>query len=341
MYRRWIRTLAVSLLPASLFAAGGCTAPQQFAQLGNFALQNGKTIQNLRLGYRICGQLKPDGSNAILFPAWFTGRSEQLLGLAGDQALVSDKRYAIVFIDPIADGVSTSPSNSASQPRMQFPRFTMEDMVHAEHRLATRVLHLPHVRAVMGISMGGMQTFQWMVSYPRYMSMAIPIVGSPRLTAFDRMLWSTEIGVIRQTPGWNNGNYQSSLNLSLLDQIHNMFLRTPAWYATHPFTPTPQAHKVFDANDWIRQAQAMLSLNVGGPYGNHLAGAAERVKARLLIVPSKQDHMVNPLPAERFANLTHARVLLLTSDCGHLANGCQQPLIRAAVARFLATPPKK
>jgi len=35
-----------------------------------------------------------------------------------------------------------------------FPFLTIRDMVESEHRLLTEVLHISHLRAVMGISMG-------------------------------------------------------------------------------------------------------------------------------------------------------------------------------------------
>jgi homoserine O-acetyltransferase len=84
------------------------------------------------------------------------------------KALDTDK-YFIVCTDAIANGLSTSPSNSKAQPRMQFPKFTLRDMVQSQYRLMKEKLGIDHVVAVVGPSMGGMQVLQWGVSHPDYM----------------------------------------------------------------------------------------------------------------------------------------------------------------------------
>ena len=49
---------------------------------------------------------------------------------------------------------------------MRFPRFTIRDMVHSQHRLLTEQLGVTRLLAVIGASMGGMQALQWAVSHP-------------------------------------------------------------------------------------------------------------------------------------------------------------------------------
>jgi len=180
---------------------------QKFAHLGDFKLESGQVIRECRIGYRIFGKLNDDKSNAILVPTWAGGTSEQLQSNFGPGKLIDTDKYYVIAVDALSNGISSSPSNSRLQPRMSFPRFSFRDLVKTQHELLTRVLKLNHVRAVIGVSMGGMQTFQWLVSYPDFMDKAISIVGSPRLAPYDLVLWQIQIDAIMNDRGWNNGNY--------------------------------------------------------------------------------------------------------------------------------------
>ena len=318
----------------------------KFASLGNFQLENGQTIRGLKIGYRTLGKLNPQKSNVVVFPTWFTGTTKDLVDLIGPGKLVDSSKYYVILVDALGDGVTSSPSNSKDQPRMQFPRFTIRDMVKSQHALLTRVLGISHVHALIGISMGGMQTFQWMVSYPSFMDKAVPIVGSPQLTSYDLLLWTAELHAIEYSKDWNNGNYTSPPigAMATVADIHELNLTTPAYRAsqTSPaafpkFLADTQKSTLenFDANNWVRQLQALMADDVSRPFGGSMEKAAAVVRARVLVVPSLQDHMVNPTPALNFARLIHARVFKLTSDCGHLATGCESKRLYPAVNAFL------
>src|SRR5712692_6946751 len=134
---------------------------QQVAELGDLNLRGGGVIHDFRIGYRTLGKLNTDRSNAILWPTWLGGRTEDLLPFVGPANVADTSRYFVILVDSIGNGTSSSPSNSKAQPLMKFPEFSILDMVESEHRLAIEVLHLSHLHAVVGISMGGMQVFAW------------------------------------------------------------------------------------------------------------------------------------------------------------------------------------
>ena len=315
---------------------------QQFADLGVCKLVSGRQIEGCHLGYRTLGTLNTDHSNAVLFPTWFGGTSAELKDAVGANGLVDPSKYFVILVDALGNGVSSSPSNSTTQHGPDFPAFTIQDMVNAEHRLATETLHLTHLHAVMGISMGGQQTFEWMVDYPDFMDVAVPIVGSPRPTSYDLLLYHAAEDAVRNDPAWQKGRYTQPPPMPEAELIWQLHLTTPAKYvkdhSAEKFHSEYSGFRTkgilpFDANNWLAQLDAITHLDVA--HGGDIKDAAKRVKARVLVVSSAQDHMVNPKPALDFAARLGAKTHVLDSDCGHLAVGCDAATLDPVVRAFL------
>ena len=330
-----------------LCSCGGAFAQdgaQQFASLGDFKLESGEVIRDCRIGYRAFGKLDSAKSNAVAFPTWFTGTSKELVDYVGAGKFVDPASYYVVTVDALANGASSSPSTSTLQPRLKFPRISVRDMVNSQHQLLTQVLGIPHVKAVMGDSMGGMQTFQWIVAYPDFMEKAIPIVGSPRLAPYDLALWNGEIQAIKGDPAWNNGDYSQQPAVSAIAYLEALVATTPAKYNSDTsrdkvLASMEDAKKgvaSFDANDRIRQLEAMIALDISRDFGGSMERAARAARARVLVVVGKTDHTVSPGPALEFARLMGAETLELQGDCGHNSPECEVGLVSPTIAAFLA-----
>jgi homoserine O-acetyltransferase len=337
-----IRRGFVLLMAVLCLATSSHAQVQKFADIGDFKLVSGETLRNARIGYRTFGKMNADRSNIVVFPTWAGGTTEELKDNVGAGKLINDANYYVILIDALANGVSSSPSNSTVQPHMKFPGITVRDMVNTEHELLTKKLDINHVKAVMGISMGGMQIFQWMVSYPGFMDKAIPIVGSPHVAPYDVVMWRLNIDALKDSAGWNHGDYTENPAKLVHFEIGELMLQTPTEYnRTHTREQVLKAlkksetDKAEDANNTIRQSEAMLALDVADVYDGSMQKAAAAVKAKVLVVVSKQDHTVTPQPARNFAELLHAPLLELESDCGHLAPGCEGTKLAAAISDFL------
>ena len=333
---RLLSFLAICTL-SSLSAA----QDQQFANLGNFKLQSGEILRDCRLGYRTAGQMNADKSNIVVIPTWAGGKTEQWVPNVGPGKMADTSKYYVVLIDALSNGISSSPSNSTAQARMHFPKITMRDMVDTEHELLTKVLHIEHVKAFMGISMGGMQTFQWMVEYPGFMDKAIPIVGSPRQAPYDLVHWQAQIDAIEDNKDWNGGNYTKNPARDAEYEFGSILLKTPQEFnKTHTreqvlkdLAKSKTSTEGSDANNKIRQVEAMMSLNVAEEYGDSLQKAAVTVKAKVLVIVGKEDHTVTPGPAMEFAHDLGAQLYVIDDGCGH--QYCDSAGVEKAVAEFL------
>ncbi|HET7840268.1 MAG TPA: homoserine acetyltransferase, partial [Terriglobia bacterium] len=265
------RVLIVLVLLFAPFAV--LAQEQRFADLGDFKLQSGEILRDCRVGYRTLGQPNAAKSNVILFPTWAGGTTEQLLGSAGPGKLADSSKFYVILVDALSNGVSSSPSNSAAQPRMHFPKVTILDMVNTQHELLTRVLRIEHLKAVMGISMGGMQTFQWIVAYPDFMDQAVPIVGSPRQAPFDLLHWQTQLDAIFTDPAWQGGDYTRNPARGAEYEFGGLLLTSPREFnRTHTrqqvlaeIAKAKAGQEGSDANNKIRQTQAMMALDVSSP----------------------------------------------------------------------------
>ncbi|HXM68143.1 MAG TPA: hypothetical protein VN911_15540 [Candidatus Acidoferrum sp.] len=86
----------------------------------------------------------------MLFPTAFGWRSAGLAIRVGAGKLVDSAKYYVIAVDSLGDGVSSSPSNSKSQPGLSFPQFSIRDIVNVEQKAVSENMHIRHLHAVIG-----------------------------------------------------------------------------------------------------------------------------------------------------------------------------------------------
>jgi len=343
LIRERLLPLRILIFAACLTCASAVAdSPQQMAAIGDLQLASGETLLNVQVGYQTAGTLNEDKSNVIVFPTWFTGTAADFIKweVIGPGKLADTNRYFVIAVDALGNGVSSSPSNSPKQPGKQFPVIAISDMVNSQHALLTRHLGITHARAVMGVSMGGMQTFQWMGQYPEFMDKAIPIDGSPRMTSYDLLQWHIHESAIEimQEAGIENAKimeFMASLNL--------LTLWTPEYFVEN-ITPealpeymeeSSQSYAQLDANDYLSQLRAMMMLDVYAAGASSATPYVQKVQADILIISTEDDHMVNPAPGKEMSKALSEEHVELASNCGHIGSSCEADMVNKKVNAFL------
>ena len=201
-------------------------------------------------------------------------------------------------------------------------------MVNSQYKLLTEHLGIKKLHGMIGGSMGGMQVFEWIVSYPDFMEKAIAYVGSPKLTSFDILLWQSELNAIEE--GWKCDQSDEQI-VKTVAAIQNMMARTPAYVIekTKPEEVTAafiiRAYdtysKFFNSYNWAAQLKAMMSHDISKNFNGSMKEAAAKIKAKLFIIVSSTDLIMNPNPALEFAKLYKCKlhILKITAGILHLA----------------------
>src|SRR5262244_3048154 len=177
--------IVVIVLSAGLARAHGPSQPpHQLYKIGDLKLESGEVIKDFAISYVTHGKLNGKKSNAIRVVTAISGNHHRRDFRIGPGKALDTNKYFVVATDAIGNGLTTSPSNSTAQPRMSFPRFLIRDMVESQRRLLVDHLGINHVVAVIGPSMGGMQTLQWGVSHPELMDSVVAMVPLARTPAW-------------------------------------------------------------------------------------------------------------------------------------------------------------
>ncbi len=284
--------------------------PHQGFALGDFKLESGEVIRDFSISYVTHGTLNANRTNAILMVTAIGGNHHRIDYLIGPGKALDPTKYFIIATDAIGNGLTTSPSNSRAQPKMQFPKYNIRDMVNSQQRLVAEKFGIRKLVTVVGASMGGMQALQWAVSYPEMMDSVVPIIPLGRTPA-----WTTGVlEMLRQSimsdPRWKGGNYAANeppeQGMRLWSGwLSGVIVRTPGFQeALYPNAQDAIGFlksvmdggwRRIDAVDWIYQSWAYDQHNVGTTPGfnGDYHRALRSIKAKTLMLTGTTD-LLNP-----------------------------------------------
>jgi homoserine O-acetyltransferase len=309
-----------------------------------FTTTGGDVLKDVRFGYEMYGELNAAKDNAILILPYFSGT-----GHAAGKFVASDPqpgywdsiigpgkpldtdRFCIIAGDglinqSIKDGhtVTTGPAsidpNTGKPYAMRFPILMIRDLVNAQKALVDS-LGIQKLHAVMGLSMGGVQSFEWAAVFPESTDRIIPVVGAAEANGYlieDLDAWSAPIKV---DPKWNHGDYYGKAEPAdgLAASFKIVLYEAQNWasvsktvdrkWAQEGKDPAKSWDNGFlaeqtldrlakslaernDANSFLYQAKAIQLFAAGD--GQNMDSGLAKVKARMLILPAQADVMVFP-----------------------------------------------
>ncbi|MGZ8203072.1 MAG: alpha/beta fold hydrolase, partial [Burkholderiales bacterium] len=202
----------------------GIVTPQIARFTEPLRLKSGAVIDEYQLAYETYGTLNRDRSNAVLVchalnashhVAGSYAEDPQNVGwwdnMIGPGKPVDTNRFFVVGVNNIG-GCHGSTGPCSMDPRTgkpwggRFPVVTVEDWVAAQARLAER-LGIECFAAVMGGSLGAMQSLQWTISYPEKLRHALVIACAPNLSAQNIAFNEVARQAIITDPDFHGGDY--------------------------------------------------------------------------------------------------------------------------------------
>jgi homoserine O-acetyltransferase len=326
---------------------GWIDRPHQTLELGDFPLESGEVIRDFVISYVTHGTRVPADDNVILVLSAIGSTHHRLDFLIGPGRPLDTNSHFIICADAIGNGMTTSPSNSRTQPDLAFPRFGIRDMVASQRKLLGS-LGIARLVAVVGASMGGMQALQWGVSDPGRMRGIVALVPMARTRPWSVAMNEVARRILTADSGWPSGPFGAGYD-AWAAQTRVITNRTPGALEAMAASAVPSlvadavaaAHRIGpDPVDWTYQSLAYDAHDVGATHGmNGTAAALRTIRARTLLLVPELD-LYNPIEdaVEAASLIPNATLVRLAGNAGHAvaADGSPQlAAISGAISQFL------
>jgi homoserine O-acetyltransferase len=208
-------------------------------------------------------------------------------------------KYFVIGADPIGGGTSSQPKDGLGT---AFPRYTIRDMVRAQHEMVANGLGIAHLLAVGGGSMGSFQTVEWGINFPDAMSGLIMIVPAARSDHHFAAVVDAFEATITLDPKYQGGKY----NENPVEGIRRAALIYFPWVVSDEYLATLSEPayeegkraagdtwvKSWDANSMLWRYFASRNFDASKPFGGDMMKALGLIKAPVLLLPSMTDRTI-------------------------------------------------
>jgi len=317
----------------------------QFAEA--LPLQSGASLRGYSLSYETYGTLNADKRNAVLI-CHALNASHHVAGvyagqdksegwwdnMIGPGKPLDTRHFFVIGVNNLGSCFgSTGPMHTNPDTGQvygaDFPVVTVEDWVNAQARLLD-ALGIQTLAAVMGGSLGGMQTLSWALQYPERVCHAVVIASAPNLTAENIAFNEVARRAIQTDPDFHGGHFyqhgtvpKRGLRIArmighityLSDDVMNakfgrkLIAATQSEAERNFFYSTLEAEfqiesylryqgdkfaEYFDANTYLLITRALDYFDPARAYSGNLSQALARASAKFLLVSFTTDWRFAP-----------------------------------------------
>ncbi|WP_022672925.1 homoserine O-acetyltransferase MetX [Novosphingopyxis baekryungensis] len=353
--------------------------------LGPVPLDSGGSFAPVEIAYETYGTLNEDADNAILVCHALTGdqycaSTHPMTGkpgwwarMVGPGKPVDTDRFCVICANVLgscmgSSGPASEDPATAVAYGMDFPVITLADMVRAQELLIGH-LGIERLHAVIGGSMGGMQTLTWASLFPQRVARAVVIASAARHSAQNIAFHEVGRQAIMADPKWRGGAYYHesdppTAGLSVARMAAHITYLSEAGLTekfgrrlqdrtdkSFGFDADFQVESYlrhqglsftgrFDANSYLYITRAMDYFDLADAHDGRLAGAFDGTKTRFCLVSFDSDWLYPTAESRRIVHALNGAgadvsFVELSSPFGHDAFLLDNPELDRVVSGFI------